>query len=209
MRGDELVLLSANFLTRRRVVAVRVLGDWPGYPVVAGTAQCRPHIQPPPEAPPCTEPIWRFARPACSDRSLTSGVTKTLPTGFRAVRTQIPPQTGDRSKEMAMSVAKSDQLAYRKTKGSRGRRPPRFDAETYRDRNVVERVQPAQATARCHSHPIRQARAQLPRKSRHREHRPVLAQRFVRHALEASAPPVPSSGKASPRPSSTRMVLRQ
>ena len=35
---------------------------------------------------------------------------------------------------------KSDQLAYRKTKGSRGGRPPRFDAETYRDRNVVERA---------------------------------------------------------------------
>jgi hypothetical protein len=50
---------------------------------------------------------------------------------------------------------------------------------------------------------------QLSRRSRHREHRPVLAQRFVRHALEASAPPVPSSGKASPRPSSTRTVLRQ
>ena len=35
---------------------------------------------------------------------------------------------------------KRDQLAYRKTKGSRGGRPPRFDAETYRDRNVVERA---------------------------------------------------------------------
>jgi transposase len=35
---------------------------------------------------------------------------------------------------------KFDQLAYRKAKGSRGGRPPRFDAETYRDRNVVERA---------------------------------------------------------------------
>lgn len=35
---------------------------------------------------------------------------------------------------------KSDQLAHRKAKGSRGGRPPRFDAETYRDRNVVERA---------------------------------------------------------------------
>lgn len=35
---------------------------------------------------------------------------------------------------------KSDQLGYRKAKGSRGGRPPRFDAETYRDRNVVERA---------------------------------------------------------------------
>jgi len=35
---------------------------------------------------------------------------------------------------------KNDQLAYRKAKGSRGGRPPRFDAETYRERNVVERA---------------------------------------------------------------------
>lgn len=34
---------------------------------------------------------------------------------------------------------KSDQLAHRKAKGSRGGRPPHFDAETYRDRNVGER----------------------------------------------------------------------
>ena len=35
---------------------------------------------------------------------------------------------------------KSDQLAYRKSKGRAGGRPPTFDAETYRDRNVVERA---------------------------------------------------------------------
>jgi transposase len=35
---------------------------------------------------------------------------------------------------------RSDQLAHRKARGSRGGRPPRFDAETYRDRNVVERA---------------------------------------------------------------------
>lgn len=35
---------------------------------------------------------------------------------------------------------KNDQLAYRKAKGSRGGRPPHFDAETYRERNVVERA---------------------------------------------------------------------
>lgn len=34
---------------------------------------------------------------------------------------------------------KSDQIARRATKGSRGGRPPNFDAGKYRDRNVVER----------------------------------------------------------------------
>lgn len=35
---------------------------------------------------------------------------------------------------------KSDQIAYRAGRGHRGGRPPRFDAELYRDRNVVERA---------------------------------------------------------------------
>lgn len=35
---------------------------------------------------------------------------------------------------------KSDQIAHRSNKGSRGGRPPRFDADLYRDRNVVERA---------------------------------------------------------------------
>jgi transposase len=35
---------------------------------------------------------------------------------------------------------RSDQIAHRKTKGSAGGRPPRFDAVSYRDRNVVERA---------------------------------------------------------------------
>ena len=34
---------------------------------------------------------------------------------------------------------KADQVANRRRKGSRGGRPPAFDAETYRRRNVVER----------------------------------------------------------------------
>ena len=33
-----------------------------------------------------------------------------------------------------------DQIAYRAKQGHRGGRPPRFDAELYRDRNVVERA---------------------------------------------------------------------
>ena len=35
---------------------------------------------------------------------------------------------------------KSDQIAYRKNKGTAGGRPPKFDAGLYRDRNVVERA---------------------------------------------------------------------
>ena len=35
---------------------------------------------------------------------------------------------------------KSDQISYRKAKGRAGGRPPHFDAELYRDRNVVERA---------------------------------------------------------------------
>lgn len=34
---------------------------------------------------------------------------------------------------------RSDQIARRKAKGSSGGRPPDFDAEVYRDRNVIER----------------------------------------------------------------------
>jgi transposase len=35
---------------------------------------------------------------------------------------------------------KSDQVALRKANGRAGGRPPTFDANTYRDRNVVERA---------------------------------------------------------------------
>ncbi len=35
---------------------------------------------------------------------------------------------------------KSDQITHRTKKGSRGGRPPNFDVELYRDRNVVERA---------------------------------------------------------------------
>ena len=40
----------------------------------------------------------------------------------------------------AVIPERSDQVAYRKAKGSRGGRPPRFDADLYRERNVVERA---------------------------------------------------------------------
>lgn len=40
----------------------------------------------------------------------------------------------------AVIPERSDQIGHRKTKGSRGGRPPAFDSELYRDRNVVERA---------------------------------------------------------------------
>ncbi len=37
------------------------------------------------------------------------------------------------------SPERSDQIARRRTRGSAGGRPPAFDAELYKERNVVER----------------------------------------------------------------------
>ena len=39
----------------------------------------------------------------------------------------------------AVIPEKSDQIAARRRKGSKGGRPPAFDADAYKDRNVVER----------------------------------------------------------------------
>jgi transposase len=40
----------------------------------------------------------------------------------------------------AVIPQRSDQIAHRKAKGSKGGRPPTFDAQAYRGRNVVERT---------------------------------------------------------------------
>jgi transposase len=40
----------------------------------------------------------------------------------------------------------ADQLGHRKNKGSRGGRPVNFDAQDYKNRNVVERLQPSSRT---------------------------------------------------------------
>lgn len=39
----------------------------------------------------------------------------------------------------AVIAEPSDQAGHRKRRGSKGGRPPRFDADRYKDRNVVER----------------------------------------------------------------------
>lgn len=59
-----------------------------------------------------------------ADRAYTSGVTRTE-LRRRGIRIVIP--------------EKSDQITGRKRRGRRGGRPPGFDADAYRGRNVVER----------------------------------------------------------------------
>ena len=79
---------------------------------------------------------------------------------------------------------------------SSGGRPPAFDAEAYKGRNVVERsLQRPQAVARP-GHPLRQARPDLPRRRRPARHH-HLATRIRRHAL-AATPPSIYGGSARP-----------
>ncbi len=52
------------------------------------------------------------------------------------------PSTRDqlRQRKIAHTIPqRSDQIAHRKAKGSRGGRPPAFDPDTYKERNTVER----------------------------------------------------------------------
>lgn len=58
-----------------------------------------------------------------ADRAYTSGVNRSM-LAARGIRAVIP--------------QKSNEVAARKRKGSRGGRPPAFDAQTYKGRNVVE-----------------------------------------------------------------------
>jgi transposase len=52
----------------------------------------------------------------------------------RAIRAQLR-----RRSITAVIPEPSDQIAHRQRRGSRGGRPPRFDAEDYKGRNVIER----------------------------------------------------------------------
>ncbi len=59
-----------------------------------------------------------------ADRAYTNGVNRRMLTR-RGIKTVIPQKTTE--------------IAARQRKGAAGGRPPAFDAETYKDRNVVER----------------------------------------------------------------------
>jgi transposase len=67
------------------------------------------------------------SRPAVlvADKAYSHPSTRTA-LRSRRIRTVIP--------------ERSDQAAYRAARGSRGGRPPAFDPETYKGRNVVERA---------------------------------------------------------------------
>jgi len=53
----------------------------------------------------------------------------------RAIRPQL------RRRGITVTIPQpSDQVGHRRRRGSRGGRPPAFDAEAYKDRNVVERA---------------------------------------------------------------------
>ncbi|WP_167344630.1 transposase [Amycolatopsis thermoflava] len=53
--------------------------------------------------------------------------------------THIPQPASDGTGASGSSVLSEDQIARRAARGSRGGRPPAFDAEAYKRRNVVER----------------------------------------------------------------------
>jgi Transposase DDE domain len=94
----------------------------------------------------------------------------------RAIRTELR-----RRGITAVIPQPSDQIAHRHRRGSRGGRPPGFDAQDYKGRNVRARVQPHQAMARP-GHPLRQTRCCLPRRCRPTSHH-NLASPFIRHTL--------------------------
>ena len=116
----------------------------------------------------------------------------------RAIRTHL------RQRRIAAVIPEpSDQIAHRARRGSRGGRPPRFDATDYKCRNVIERgfnvVKQWRGLATRYDCP------DLPRCRRPPRHH-GLDSPFVRHALvvDCPAPPrarrhVPASSTGLPR----------
>lgn len=70
-------------------------------------------------------PPGRNPRVVIADKAYSSAVNQAL-LRRRGIRTVIP--------------ERSDQIAHRKRRGSRGGRPPEFDRHTYTRRNVIERA---------------------------------------------------------------------
>lgn len=73
----------------------------------------------------------------------TGGRPRSRPAAVIADKAYSHPSTRRalrRKRITAVIPQRSDQIAHRLTRGSAGGRPPTFDAETYRRRNVVERA---------------------------------------------------------------------
>ena len=73
----------------------------------------------------------------------TRGRPRSRPTAVIADKAYSHPSTRHALRRKRIRVVipqRSDQIAYRQSRGSRGGRPPAFDSETYRRRNVVERA---------------------------------------------------------------------
>jgi transposase len=69
-------------------------------------------------------------RPRCRPEAVLADKAYSHPSTRQALR---------RRKITFVSPERADQLARRAAKGTRGGRPPAFDAELYKQRNVVER----------------------------------------------------------------------
>jgi transposase len=69
-------------------------------------------------------------RPRCRPDAVLADKAYSHPSTRQALRQR---------KIVFVSPERADQLVHRKTKGARGGRPPAFDAELYKQRNVVER----------------------------------------------------------------------
>lgn len=77
-----------------------------------------------------------------SVRSLWGGSPRGRPRRVIADKAYSHPSTRKALRRRRISFTcpeRSDQIAHRKTKGPRGGRPPVFDKDTYKQRNVVER----------------------------------------------------------------------
>ena len=84
----------------------------------------------------------------------------------RAIRTYL------RKRQIKATIPEpADQKKNRLRRGSTGGRPPRFDPEIYKQRNVVERAINKLKAHRAGGHLIRQTRPHFPR-----NHRPRLDQ---------------------------------
>ena len=82
-------------------------------------------------------PLRRLAAAATEHRDENSGAMRIL-----ADRAYSHNSTGARLRQMRIQHTipeKTDQIAWRKARGSAGGRPPAFDPAVYRERNTVER----------------------------------------------------------------------